>query len=63
MSHGPENREEETFKDKIKGVLKKLNEEKPKDQTGVINPSTLPGNDIKISVSSSCSHLNFVQYS
>ena len=63
MPHGPKNREEETFKDKIKNVLKKLKEEKPKDETGAINPSTLPGNDIKISVSSSCSHFNFVQYS
>lgn len=60
MSHESKNREEETFKDKIKDVLKKLKEEKPKNETGVINPSTLPGNDIKISVSSSCSHLNFV---
>lgn len=60
MPHGSKNREEETFKDKIKDVLKKLKEEKPKNEAGVINPSTLPGNDIKISVSSSCSHLNFV---
>ena len=60
MSHGPENPEEETFEDKIKGVLKKLNEEKPKDETGAINPSKLPANDIKISVSSSCSHFYFV---
>ena len=60
MPHESKNREEETFKDKIKDVLKKLKEEKPKNETGVINPSTLPGNDIKISVSSSCSHLNFV---
>ena len=62
MPHGPKNREEETFKDKIKDVLKKLKEEKTKDETGVINPSTLPGNDIKISVIFSCSQFNFVQY-
>ncbi|CAH3032685.1 unnamed protein product, partial [Porites lobata] len=49
MPHGSKNREEETFKDKIKDVLKKLKEEKPKNEAGVINPSTLPGNDIKIS--------------
>ena len=63
MPHSPNNREEETFKNKIKDMLKELKEERPKDETGVINPSTLPGNDIKISVSSSCSHFNFVQYS
>lgn len=61
MPHESKNREEETFKDKIKDVLKKLKEEKPTDQTGVINPSKLPSNDIKIPVSSSCSHFNFVE--
>ena len=61
MPHGSKNREEETFKDKIKDVLKKLKEEKPTDQTGAINPSKLPPNDIKIPVSSSCSHFNFVE--
>ena len=61
MPHGSKNREEETLKDKIKDVLKKLKEEKPTDQTGAINPSKLPPNDIKIPVSSSCSHFNFVE--
>lgn len=33
MPHESKNREEETLKDKIKDVLKKLKEEKPTDQT------------------------------
>ena len=52
--------EERNLKEEIMAVLDEL-KKKPTDQTGAINPSKLPPNDIKIPVSSSCSHFNFVE--
>ena len=55
-----EKEEERNLKEEIKIILDELKKKKPTDQTGAINPSKLPPNDIKIPVSSSCSHFNFV---
>ena len=52
--------EERNLKEEIKVMLGELRTKKPTDQTGAIRPSQLPANDIKIPVSSSCSHFNFV---
>ena len=52
--------EERILKEEIMVVLDEQRTKKPTDQTGAINPSTLPPNDIKIPVSSSSSHFNFV---
>lgn len=52
--------EERNLKEEIMAVLDELKKKKPTDQTGAIHPSKLPPNDIKIPVSSSCSHFNFV---
>ena len=52
--------EKRNLKEGIKVMLDELKKKKkPTDQTGAINPSKLPANDIKISVSSSCSNFNF----
>ena len=51
--------EKRHLKEEIKVMLDELKKKKPTDQTGAINPSKLPANDIKISVSSSCSNFNF----
>lgn len=51
--------EKRNLKEEIKVMLDELKKKKPTDQTGAINPSKLPANDIKISVSSSCSNFNF----
>ena len=53
--------EERNLKEEIMAVLDEVKKKKPTDQTGAINPSKLPPNDIKIPVSSSCSHFNFVE--
>ena len=47
-------KEEERILKAIMDVLDELKSKKPTGQTGAINPSTLPPNDIKIPVSSSC---------
>lgn len=52
--------EERNLKEEIMVVLDELKKKKPTNQTGAINPAKLPPNDIKIPVSSSCSHFNFV---
>ena len=51
--------EKRNLKEEIKVMLDELKKKKPTDQTGAINPSKLPANDIKISVSSSCCNFNF----
>lgn len=47
-------KDKEIILKEIMDVLDKLKTKKPRDQTGAINPSTLPPNDIKMPVSSSC---------